>query len=240
MSISSEQFKEKVKSLVRAHYETEQSPLLLAHLGVAIEKENAWPDDRNGRGLKRLLRDLLYPELDLIWDERSPEFIAVVTPDVRAKVLEQIERRQKSADNTLLLERIARSILLAFCIYVPGEEPVYVRRSPPFRYELKPPDPEVAGQYLIVEPEYRRPGLRIDRLDQLDPADRTDLSERIKNWAAAHGVAVEQFFHSDEARLGAALSDQTALDRLVAAQLPEIARRLLIPADIAQMLARHR
>lgn len=241
MSVSTEEFKEKVKSIVQDHYEKDRSPLLLARLGADIEQAGAWPVDRNGRSLKRLLEDLLSPELDLIWDKRSPAFIAVVTPEVRAEVEAQIQQRQGSGEKTSIrLEDLAWPFLVAFCVHVPGENPVYVRRSRPFRYESKPPDVGVAGEYLIVEPEYRRPGLRIDRLERLPSADRVDLSERIRKWAEAHGVPIEQFLRSDDDRSEPTSSGQTALDRLVAAQSPDIARRILIPSDIAQILAGRR
>src|SRR5271170_8024058 len=93
MPLSTEGFKEKVKDIVRVHYEKSSAPLMLAHLGAVIEREDAWPEDRGERSLKRLLKDLLYPELDVVWDEGSPAFIAVVTPALRSTVQAQIERR---------------------------------------------------------------------------------------------------------------------------------------------------
>ncbi len=55
MPIPHSEFVEKIRSVVRAHYERGQTaPLLLSHLGVQIEKEGAWPEDRDGRSLKRI------------------------------------------------------------------------------------------------------------------------------------------------------------------------------------------
>jgi hypothetical protein len=213
---------------------------MLAHLGLAIERDNAWPDDRNGRGLKRLLKDLLPTELEVVSDRRSPAYIAVVTPEVREEIEAQIEARRQDAERSVRLEDIARPILLAFCVRVPNDSLVYVRRARPYRYELKPPDREVAGEYLIVEPKYRRPGLRVDRLDQIPRKDRMDLADRIKEWAESHGTSIEQFFRSEQDQVAPGSIAQTALDRLLAAQSPEIASRLILPGDIAQLLARHR
>jgi len=41
MAISPEEFQDKVKAMVRAHYAATRTPMLLAHLGSAIEKASA-------------------------------------------------------------------------------------------------------------------------------------------------------------------------------------------------------
>ena len=46
-------------------------------------------------------------------------------------------------------------VLLAFCVNVQNE-PVYIKRSRPFRYEVGIILPGQASDYILVEPEYRR------------------------------------------------------------------------------------
>src|ERR1039457_6793249 len=48
-----EEFQEKIKAKLRAHYAATRAPLLLSNLGSEIEKEDAWPTDRRGRNLKQ-------------------------------------------------------------------------------------------------------------------------------------------------------------------------------------------
>jgi hypothetical protein len=110
----------------------------------------------------------------------------------------------------------------------------------PFRYEVGEVDPEQASNYVLVETEYRRPGLRVERLQSLSPVDRADLANRIQRWAVAHGLTVEQFYKSDKDAKDVIADGGTALDRLLAAQAPDVAPRLMIPADIAQILSRLR
>jgi len=239
MAITPEEFKDKLTAMVRAHYAASRAPLLLARLGADLDKEDTWPADRGQRSLKQLIKDCAAPDLDIIWDKRSPAYIAVVTPDVREAVLAQIEERLGNTPTAVRLEDIARPVLLAFCIDA-HDQSVYVRRSRPFRYEIGDVAPEYVSEFVLVEPEYRRPGLRIDRLQSLPPSDKRDLEARIQKWAAVHGLQVEQFSRLGQEDRESADAGKTALDRLLAAQPPDIAQRLLIPADIAQILTRIR
>jgi hypothetical protein len=67
-----------------------------------------------------------------------------------------------------------------------------------------------------------------------------DLTNRLQKWALAHGLVVQQFCKPDNENKESIDSGTTALDRLLNAQAPDVAQRLMIPADIAQILARLR
>jgi len=240
MAITLEEFREKIKEIVRAHYAAKSTPLLLAHLGAEIEQQQLWPEERGQRSLRQLISETCEPDLQIVRDKRSPAYIAVVTPEVRADVEDQIARRSPVQSGTQVrLEDLARPVLLAFCVNIQNQ-PVYVRRIRPFRYDVGAIPQDRLSEYLLVEPEYRRPGLRIDHLQQLQTADKHDLSSRIQQWAIAHGVDVEQFKRTDESEANGREDRLTALDRLLAAQPREIVERMLIPADIAQILTRFR
>jgi hypothetical protein len=236
-----QEFQELIKAKVRAHYAATRVPLLLSSLGAEIEKENAWPTDRGHRNLRQLIIDTCAPDLEIVRDRRSPAYIAVVTPDVRADVEGQIA--QRFGDNEVApvrLEDVVKPVLLAFCVNVP-ERPVYVKRTRPFRYEVGSIPQDQAGEYLLVEREYRRPGLRIDNPQLLSHADRKDLENRIQRWATVHEVSMEQFSRlAPDDNEAQEPQGRTALDRLLSAQAPDVAQRLMIPADIAQILSRIR
>lgn len=164
----------------------------------------------------------------------------MVTQDVRDAVLAQMEEKLgNSTTIAVRLEDIALPVLLAFCIDK-RDQPIYVRRFRPFKYEVGILSPERASEFVLVEPEYRRPGLRVDRLQSLPLNDRRDLDGRIQKWASVHGLQMDQFSRLDQDDKEVADTGKTALDRLLAAQPPDVAQRLMIPADIAQILARIR
>lgn len=239
MAITPEEFKDKIKEIVLAHYSGTRTPFLLSHLGALIEKEDAWPTDQGQRSLKQLIRDYFGTDLQIVWDKRSPAFVAVVTPDVRSDVEAQIAERLGSKEPThVRLEDIARPVLLAFCVNV-HNDPVYVRRVRPFRYEIGNIPADRASEYVVVEAEYRRPGLRVEHPHLLPLTERRDLEGLIQKWMAVHGLQIGQFSKLDQAEEDPD-PGKTALDRLLEAQTPEVAQRLLIPADIAQILTRIR
>jgi hypothetical protein len=240
MPISPEEFQVWIKARVCAHYAAERTPLLLAHLGSEIEKHGAWPTDRGQRSLKQLIADTCAPDLEVVFDRRSPAYVAVVTPDKRADVVAQIaERLGEKGAIQVRLEDIARPVLLAFCINVQNQ-PVYIRRTRPFRYEVGTIAADRAAEYILVEQEFRRPGLRIDHPQQLSLSERRDLENRIQKWAAVHNIEIDQFSRLDQEEKDISEPGKTAFDRLLAAQPHDVVQRMLIPADIAQILSRIR
>lgn len=239
MSLQPEEFQYRIKAIVQEHYAKMRTPLLLSHLGSRIEKEQLWPSDRGQRSLKQLIEACI-PDLEIVFDRRSPAFVAVVTPDVKDDVVEQIGARLGEKETTQVrLEDLARPILLAFCINVQNQS-IYIRRVKPFRYDVGTMPPDRESEYVVVEPDYRRPGLRIDNLNQITLTDRKDLENRIQKWAAVHGLDIEQFSRLDQDDKELSDAGKTALDRLLAAQSTDIVQRMMIPADIAQILSRIR
>lgn len=238
MPVEPEEFQRKVKEIVREHYAGKRTPLLLAHLGLEIEALQVWPSDRGQRNLKQLITETCGPDLQIVWDRKSPAYIAVVTPDVRADVEAQIAKRFGDKGSVQVrLEDIAWPVLLAFCINVQNEA-VYIRRTHPFRYEVGTVAADRAADYILVEPEFRRPGLRIDHPHQLPLSERRNLEGLIQRWAAVHGVEIDQFSKLRQEEKEESESGKTALDRLLAAQPLDLAQRIMIPADIAQILSR--
>jgi hypothetical protein len=240
MPIPPDEFQQRIKDRVRTHYAATRTPLLLAHLGAEIEKGDGWPTDRGQRNLKQLITETCAPDLQIVWDRRSPAYIAVVTPEVRADVEAQIADRCADRDPVpVRLEEIVKPVLLAFCVNAQNQ-PVYIKRTKPFRYEVGSIPPDRTTDYILVEPEYRRPGLRIDHPHLLQLSDKKDLESLIQKWAAVHGVQVEQFSRIDQDGKEFPEAGRTALDRLLAAQQPDVAQRMVIPADLAQILSRIR
>lgn len=239
MSLQPGEFQNRIKAIVQEHYEKTRTPLLLSHLGSRIEKEQLWPDDRGQQSLKQLI-EAVKPDLQIVFDKRSPAFVAVATPDSRDDVLQQIRARLGEKETTpVRLEDLARPILLAFCIGVQNQS-IYIRRVRPFRYDVGTIPAGSESEYVVIEPEYRRPGLRIDNLNQITLSDRKDLENRIQKWATVHSLDIEQFSRLEHDDKEVSDAGKTALDRLLAAQPPDIAKRMMIPGDIAQFLSQIR
>ena len=80
MPTTPEEFKEKVTAMVQAHYAAHRTPYSLHILERISTKPMLRPLDRGQRSLKQLIRDYAAPAVDIVWDKRSPAYIAAVTP----------------------------------------------------------------------------------------------------------------------------------------------------------------
>jgi hypothetical protein len=237
MPLPANEFAERLKVLVDQHYAANADrPLLLSQLGTLLEKQDLWPEQRNNRSLKQLIEQMPELGLHILRDPKSPAFITVTPTQLLPKVQETIAKRSMSETPQVRLEEIAWPILLAFCIETPQGTPVYVSRTRPFRF-IKAIPVDQPSNWILVDEECRRPGLRLDKLNALRAEDRLALATSIQNWCLKHDLRVEQFFPHDQDGASESTSPN-ALDRLLAAQTPDVARALVIPADIAQALAR--
>jgi hypothetical protein len=237
MPLPAKEFADRLKALVDQHYAANADrPLLLSQLGGWLEKQDLWPEQRNSRSLKELIEQMPELGLHILRDPKSPAFITVTPTQLLQRVQDAISKRSASEAQKVRLEEIAWPVLLAFCVELPQGTPIYVSRTRPFRF-IKTIPVDQAANWILVDEEYRRPGLRLDKLNALKTEDRLALATAIQNWCLKHDLRIEQFFPTDQDN-SAELAGPNALDRLLAAQNPDVARAMVIPADIAQALAR--
>lgn len=227
-----------VIGLAERHYEKSDRPLFLASVGQYLRDQNLWPFEGETRTLKEWLQSL-EPDLVVIQDEQSPARVAVVTPD-KAAVVEQTLLLLRA---TQLVQALARPVLLAFCIRGHEDQPVFLTRTPPFRFTLiEPADPQ---NYWVIAPEFRQPGVHLRAVAQMPAGAISALGAAIERWALAQGVDLATLTKAaaeTERGIGEEPTAGTlsALDRLIAAQRPALRADLVVPADIAALLSRHR
>lgn len=227
-----------VIGLAERHYEKFDRPLFLASVGQYLRDQNLWPFEGETRTLKEWLQSL-DPDLVVVQDEQSPARVAIVTPE-KADVVKETLLLLRS---TQLIQALARPVLLAFCIRGHEEQPVYLTQRPPFRFTLvEPADPQ---NYLVISPEFRQPGVHLRAAAQMPTGDVTALGAAIEQWAIARGVDLSTLTKA-AAEAGRGTGEEptagtlSALDRLIAAQRPNLRPDLVVPADIAALLSRHR
>ena len=102
----------------------------------------------------------------------------------------------------------------------------------PFRYETSSPGESERGQFLNVEQRYRRAGLNVSDLNELHASDRLDLQTKIAAWSKDKNFPIEKFYKPTVKKYS------NALERLLAAQAPGMAGKIVIPGDIAILLSR--
>lgn len=223
-----------LRTIVAERYERDTSPLLLSDLGIMLRQRGLWPPQEDaGKTLRQIIEEAHDPNLLIVRDKNSPAYIAVTTEATKEIVEQFIARRIERASNVPNLDALPRSVLLAFCVRQETGKQVFLSKTPPFKYRLASPDEVDRNQFLVLDERYRRPGLKITELAALTARDRLDLQSRIASWSRDNDVPLEAFYLiKDKKRLN-------ALERLLAAQSPELAQKIVIPGDIAQILMQH-
>jgi hypothetical protein len=226
---------DKIRQIVAEHYQPGQTrPFLLSHIGARLAKDGDWPlptDDR------RTLRDVVeaIPDLSLIVDEQTPSFIAVVPVAEEKLAHNAIAKRRK----LFFLRGLPRAVLLAFTTEIAEETPVYLLLGERITFVVGLAARPEGG--IEIDANLRMPGLPIDQLNELDDALIEKLDGKIREWCARHEIAPAQLTRkrAPVPLPSIAISKgQSALERLVQAQDPQIARRLIVPIDIALLLSR--
>lgn len=224
-----------LRNIVTEHYERDTSPLLLSDLGHIMRRQNLWPsaegDDKTP--LRQVIEAAHDPNLLIVRDKNSPAYVAVATGATKNIVEQFIERRSRARASIPDLDALPRSVLLAFCVRQEDGKPIFLRKTPPFKYETDVPAGEDGDQFLLVQERYRRPGLKIVDVSELSASDRLDLQTKIAAWSRDNGVPLEIFYRYKGKK------HANALERLLAAQPPGVAERIMIPGDIALILSQH-
>ena len=234
----SEQARASVLDLVKRHYGKSSEPLFLSSVGQALRGQKLWPIDGEKRSLKDWLGSLA-PAVKVIADETSPARVAIVS----AEKADIVEEKLLARRDMHLIGALARAVLLAFCVRGNDDHPVFLTRRPPFRYTLVTPDNR--DDYLAIPPQFRLPGLLLQPVAKMPTADVASLGANIRGWAEAEGVALDHFTKERADQSTTAIEDvavgtMSALDRLLQAQRPDVRNLLVVPADIAVLLSRHR
>jgi len=223
-----------IRAIVAERYEKDTSPLLLSDLGLVLRQRGLWPSAESaGKALRQAIEEAQDPNLLIVRDKNSPAYIAVATEATKDIVEQFMARRSRRSSSIPNLDALPRSVLLAFCVRSEGGEPVFVSKTPPFKYRLGTPDESDRDQFLLVDERYRRPGLKITELSELRATDRLDLQARIASWSRDNDVSLEDFYITKERK------HTNALERLLAVQPREVAQKIVIPGDIALILVKH-
>ena len=224
----------KIREAVKKRYEADTTPLLLSELGGILKHEGIWAAEQaEGRKLRQVIEAAQDPDLLIVRDQNSPAYVAVTTAATKELVLQHIQRRGQTRTNIPDLEALPRAVLLAFCVRQDANKPVFLRRLPPFRYEVGEPSGEDRETFVLIDERYRRPGLKLINIADLSASDRLDLQAKIATWSRDKDIDIAEFYKPTMKKR------TNALERLLAAQPAGLAEKIMIPADIALILSEH-
>lgn len=219
---------------------------LLSKLVEAVEAHYALPDappllaSRFGQSNKVLLNDLkgVYGSLlaavraageDRLKIADTRRGREVIAPAYRAadigNEIQQLSATTEAAGSSF--DSLPKSVQIAFCVRTEAGETVTLRVTPPFDYKRIKTSDLVRPGFRIIAEDYRKPGLA---LASATAQDKQTLWQQFLAWAQQEQL--------DPATFQAAKRDSNALARFLAAQPSDIIGRIVIPADIAEILLR--
>lgn len=223
-----------MREMVREHYSSKSTPLLLSALGKMVQEKHLWQgDELERKRLREVIEEANDPDLVIVRDPSFPAYVAVATSASKENVQQFIERRSRARTTVPDIGALPRSLVLAFCVKVEQGQRVFLRKSPPYKYTTEISDGESPELYWVIDERYRRPGLRVTDIEKLAEPDRLDLQTKIATWSRDNDVQLEKLYKPLPTR------HANALQRFLSAQPPGIVEKLLIPGDIALILSQH-
>ncbi|MBY5812042.1 MULTISPECIES: hypothetical protein [Rhizobium] len=229
----SNELTETIKERVTEHYQDSGAGLLLlSDLGSELTALKIWPSPTEKRSLREIVE-----AVEGISVRNDGAFIAVMPKGLEQHADDVIAQRRELT----FLKSLPRALLLAFTIVPKKGEVVSVRIGEKLVYETGPTHSE--GMTPVDE------DLRIPGLDVSDPSLAHErlktLDQNIRTWCTRHAIDPADLVHSrprilskKQTSVSLTAAHGNALERLYAAQDPEVARKLSVPIDIALVLSR--
>jgi len=210
--------------LVTGYYaERKNGPLYLSKLGQLLKDQRQPLVEAYGT----LAGAIKAAGLELVARPGAAGVMAVTTADAKARVEDQfaLETGPNAGSS---FSSLPIPLQIAFCLKTAPDERVAVTRTYPVRYERVAAGSSPSPGHIVIEDRYRSPGLL---LQNASPAELERLWSQYVAWANEAGV--------DPVALQTVSAPNNALERFMAAQEPDVAKRLVMPGDIIALLIRH-
>jgi hypothetical protein len=228
---------DEIVAIVSEHYSTPGVDLLLlSHLGKTLADDQMWPAAGDKRTLYETVEGI--GSLRLIRDDKAPAFIAVVPNGSEQMAQKKIADRHKR----FFLRGLPRALLLAFTLPIPADKVVFVQLQPKVLYRIG--EVAAAGEFPI-DADLRMPVEGAGDVDAMSVEDIERLDTNIRAWGVRHEIEVSTLKRGAQRSAPQAEHPQiqknstgSALERLYAAQDPEVAKKMIVPIDIAILLGR--
>ena len=211
---------------VEAHYAVHDAPPLLASRFGQSNKALLNDLKEAYGGLLAAVRAAGEERLKIADTRRGREVIAPANraADIGHEV-QQLSATARAAGSSF--DSLPKSVQIAFCVRTEAGELITLRVTSPFDYKRVRAGDLVRPGFRIIAEEYRKPGLA---LSSATVQDKQALWQQFLAWAQQEQL--------DPSTFQAAKKDSSALSRFLAAQPSDIIGRIVIPADIAEILLR--
>lgn len=211
---------------VEEHYKTPKAPaLLLSSFGQRNKQLLAELKEAFG-SLKAAVRAAGEDRIRFVDTTVGREAVApaAIAAGLQVQIQEETASQRQAAN---YFDSLPVPVQIAFCVRTESGEHVAIDTVRPFRFAKVTAPALIRPTQRIIPETYRRPGLL---LRAASAHEREALWRLFLAWSEEANVDPTVF------RQGQAT---TALARLIAAQPADIIVRMVIPADIAQILLKH-
>ena len=223
---------EAIKKKVSEHYRMNADELLLlSELGNKLRVENQWPILGENRSLLTIAKEI--DGVHVILDENMPTFVAII-PSEKEHDKEKIMTIWHSR---CFLRGLPKALLDSFTKNLDQNQDIFFNAEPNPGYRA---GGEVNGNEIIVDQDLRMPGIDAANISKISSQNVKKLEANIREWSERHHVILDELkLNYQDPKFS--LSDRignTALERLRNAQSNDVAKRFVIPIDIAVLLSR--
>jgi hypothetical protein len=217
---------ERLIAAVQDHYQKDNPPRLLLSSFGQKNKELLGELKKEFGSLGAAVRAAGENQIRFIDTTSGREAVApaAIAANLQQKIHEETISQRQGAH---YFDSLPPAVQLAFCVRTEAGEHVAVDTMRPFRFSKVTAPDLVRPTQRVIPDKYRRSGLS---LRTASFQDREALWLHFLAWADEAGID-PAIFRQGEAT--------TALGRLIAAQPADLISRLIIPADIAQILLKH-
>jgi hypothetical protein len=233
---------EKIYREVKEHYDGSSHPYYLSRVGTFMAENKI--SKAPSVSLKDYLSEIFKERLPIVQDPTVPARVAITTPETKEQVTAQIVGKSQAALGISEVDhrRLPFALLAAFCKPLTEGKRLFFRTAQPFRYHAdfeRPADPT----YIEIDPDFLIPSLWGKDAKSLSEEERVEINRKIGEWSRNKSINLQSLYvkqgDRDLAPRGQrTLSSDNALQRLIAAQDPELRDRIRIPLDIADALMR--
>lgn len=236
-----------LKNKIDSHYESSSTPLYLSSLGYFIHSHIGVHLQRQFKiGLKNIIYNYLPEDYVLVQHPTIPQKIAVAKDHNQETVKQQVGA-SPNPDFPALTSSSASShptnaVALAFQVLPEAGSEVYLKTEPPIFYQVSQVAP--APPFVIIDRDLSLQKEKPKYWSQLPEDEKNKIKDYIDIWCQRHNIHPDNLYirkmrRTDKSK-GSAESAVNALERLINAQDESLRSRMLIPADIAELLSRQK
>ncbi len=132
---------------------------------------------------------------------------------------------------------LPNSLKIAFCAATEEGQVIIISKTPPHKYQKIDTGAEIPSGFIVIDDNFRLPGIPVQ---EAESRNLKEMNEKLNAWLTDRGLSITDFIRDEAPSVaGKHYRSQSALDRFLRAQDQRILEKIILPADIADILSRN-